>query len=233
MPITELKQQWRDLFETEPPPYNRRFLESRLAYRIQELAYGGLKPETLKRLEGARPKNSTAAIRSRRRQPAQRPADRRHAADPRMAGRRALRHGARRRTSNIRAGRTNRCRRSPAPSPARAGTGCVFFGLKNRRGRDMKKPIVRKLRCAVYTRKSSEEGLDRSSTRLDAQREACEAYIASQKPEGWVLVPDRYDDGGFSGGRWSARRCSGCSPTSRPSASTSSSSTRSTGSAAR
>jgi hypothetical protein len=49
-PIPQLKQQWRDLFETEPPPYNRRFLEHRLAYRIQELAYGGLKPETLKRL---------------------------------------------------------------------------------------------------------------------------------------------------------------------------------------
>jgi hypothetical protein len=51
MPILALKQQWRDLFETEPPPYNRRFLEHRLAYRIQELAYGGLKPETLKRLK--------------------------------------------------------------------------------------------------------------------------------------------------------------------------------------
>src|SRR5436309_1806016 len=50
LPIPQLKQQWRDLFETEPPPYNRRFLEHRLAYRIQELAYGGLKPETLKRL---------------------------------------------------------------------------------------------------------------------------------------------------------------------------------------
>ena len=47
----DLKRQWRDLFETEPPPFNRRFLESRLAYRIQELAYGGLKPETRKRLE--------------------------------------------------------------------------------------------------------------------------------------------------------------------------------------
>lgn len=63
----------------------------------------------------------------------------------------------------------------------------------------MKKPIVRKLRCAVYTRKSSEEGLDMEFNSLDAQREACEAYIASQKPEGWVLVPDRYDDGGISG----------------------------------
>jgi Protein of unknown function (DUF2924) len=51
MPIPTLKQQWRDLFETEPPPYNRRFLEHRLAYRIQELTYGGLKPETIKRLK--------------------------------------------------------------------------------------------------------------------------------------------------------------------------------------
>ena len=49
-PIGVLKQKWRDLFETEPPPYNRRFLEHRLAYRIQELTYGGLKPATLKRL---------------------------------------------------------------------------------------------------------------------------------------------------------------------------------------
>jgi len=50
-PTPELKQQWRDLFESEPPAFNRRYLESRLAYRIQELAYGGLKPETVKRLE--------------------------------------------------------------------------------------------------------------------------------------------------------------------------------------
>jgi hypothetical protein len=50
-PIADLRSQWRDLFETEPPPFNRRYLESRLAYRIQELAYGGLKPETVKRLE--------------------------------------------------------------------------------------------------------------------------------------------------------------------------------------
>jgi hypothetical protein len=49
-PIGALKQKWRDLFESEPPPYNRRFLEHRLAYRIQELAYGGLKSETLRRL---------------------------------------------------------------------------------------------------------------------------------------------------------------------------------------
>src|SRR5947208_5588544 len=64
----------------------------------------------------------------------------------------------------------------------------------------MKKPVVRKLRCAVYTRKSTEEGLEMEFNSLDAQREACEFYVASQKPEGWMLVPDRYDDGGFSGG---------------------------------
>ena len=50
-PTPELKAQWRELFETEPPAFNRQYLESRLAYRIQELAYGGLKPETVKRLE--------------------------------------------------------------------------------------------------------------------------------------------------------------------------------------
>src|SRR5215213_10057525 len=59
---------------------------------------------------------------------------------------------------------------------------------------------VRKLRCAVYTRKSSDEGLDKEFNTLDAQREACEAYVASQRAEGWSLVRDRYDDGGFSGG---------------------------------
>ncbi len=61
-------------------------------------------------------------------------------------------------------------------------------------------PIRKKLRCAVYTRKSSEEGLEQEFNSLDAQREACEAYVASQRAEGWMLLGDRYDDGGFSGG---------------------------------
>jgi DNA invertase Pin-like site-specific DNA recombinase len=64
----------------------------------------------------------------------------------------------------------------------------------------MKMPIVRKLRCAIYTRKSTEEGLDMEFNSLDAQREACSAYIASQRAEGWVELADQYDDGGFSGG---------------------------------
>ena len=57
-----------------------------------------------------------------------------------------------------------------------------------------------RVRCAVYTRKSSEEGLEQSFNSLDAQREACEAYILSQRHEGWHVVSTRYDDGGFSGG---------------------------------
>ena len=58
----------------------------------------------------------------------------------------------------------------------------------------------RRLRCAIYTRKSSEEGLDMEFNSLDAQRESCEAYIASQRAEGWACMREHYDDGGFSGG---------------------------------
>jgi len=57
-----------------------------------------------------------------------------------------------------------------------------------------------RVRCAIYTRKSSDEGLQQEFNSLDAQREAAEAYIASQKAEGWVCLPERYDDGGFTGG---------------------------------
>ena len=60
--------------------------------------------------------------------------------------------------------------------------------------------VVPKNRCAIYTRKSNEEGLDMAFNSLDAQVEACAAYIASQKTEGWLALPDRYDDGGFTGG---------------------------------
>ncbi len=59
---------------------------------------------------------------------------------------------------------------------------------------------MKKTRCAIYTRKSSEDGLEQEFNSLDAQREACAAYITSQKHEGWVLLPELYDDGGLSGG---------------------------------
>ena len=61
-------------------------------------------------------------------------------------------------------------------------------------------PRAKVVRCAVYTRKSTEEGLEQAFNSLDAQRESGEAYVAAQRHEGWVLLPDRYDDGGFSGG---------------------------------
>lgn len=64
------------------------------------------------------------------------------------------------------------------------------------KARDAARPI----RCAIYTRKSTDEGLEQSFNSLHAQREACAAYVLSQRHEGWMLVPDFYDDGGFSGG---------------------------------
>jgi site-specific DNA recombinase len=61
------------------------------------------------------------------------------------------------------------------------------------------RPPTRKMRCAIYTRKSSEEGLEQAFNSLDAQREACAAFILSRKHEGWTVLPTLYDDGGFSG----------------------------------
>ncbi len=61
-------------------------------------------------------------------------------------------------------------------------------------------PALQTVRCAIYTRKSTEEGLDQEFNSLDAQREAAQAYIASQQHAGWSLLPDRYDDGGYTGG---------------------------------
>jgi site-specific DNA recombinase len=90
--------------------------------------------------------------------------------------------------------RTSRSNRASAHENSIADRGQL--GSSGRAER----PLIRKLRCAVYTRKSTEEGLEMEFNSLDAQREACEAYVASQRAEGWLLAPDRYDDGGFSGG---------------------------------
>src|SRR3984957_12243543 len=64
---------------------------------------------------------------------------------------------------------------------------------------DVPKPAIPRLRCAIYTRKSTEEGLDQEFNSLDAQREAGEAFVLSQRREGWIALPDCYDDGGFTG----------------------------------
>jgi site-specific DNA recombinase len=72
----------------------------------------------------------------------------------------------------------------------------------------MKSPERKVFRCAIYTRKSTEHNLDLEFNSLDAQREACEAYIKSQAHEGWRCLPALYDDGGFSGGSLSGQPCS-------------------------
>ncbi len=70
---------------------------------------------------------------------------------------------------------------------------------------------ARRLRCAIYTRKSTEEGLEQEFNTLQAQREAAEAYIRSQQLSGWVALPEAFADGGFSEPRWRGRRSTDCS----------------------
>jgi len=91
----------------------------------------------------------------------------------------------------------------------------------------MNGPVSKLARCAIYTRKSTEYNLELAFNSLDAQREACEAYIKSQAHEGWRLIPGRYDDGAAP--RSSVRRCSSSWRMSRRARSTSCWCTRSTG----
>src|SRR5215204_2888717 len=93
---------------------------------------------------------------------------------------------------------------SRAPSPAPPGTGrassaCGPRPIRRAASRPSGGAAMTICRCAVYTRKSTEHNLDLDFNSLDAQREACEAYIKSQAHEGWRLIPARYDDGGLSG----------------------------------
>src|SRR5262245_7019777 len=96
------------------------------------------------------------------------------------------------------------CRASHAPSPVRIGTARAFLACASERARYRRPAMATNapkiLRCAVYTRKSSEHGLEQDFNSLDAQRDAAQAYIKSQAHEGWRLVKGRYDDGGISGG---------------------------------
>jgi hypothetical protein len=130
-PVDELRRQWQQLFDTPPPRYNRRFLESRLAYRLQELAYGGLKPETVRRLEqlGEQLDGGDVAVRRRR------------AEDRPIAGTKLIREyrGVMQQVTVLQNGYEWQGRPYKSLSAiARAITGTrwnglVFFGLKNRR----------------------------------------------------------------------------------------------------
>lgn len=131
--MAELKQQWRALFETEPPGYNRKFLESRLAYRIQELAFGGLKPETKARLKALGEQYDGDDIAVRKTRLDHRP----------IAGTRLIREwqGVEQTVTVMNDGYDWQGRPYQSLSAvARAITGTrwngwTFFGLKNRKGR--------------------------------------------------------------------------------------------------
>jgi hypothetical protein len=132
-PTPELKAMWRDLFDREPPPYNRKFLESRLAYRIQELAYGGLKPETIERLEALGEQLDGGKLEVRKRRVDDRP----------IAGTRLIREwrGIEHCATVLTDGYEYEGRPYKSLSAvARAITGTrwngwIFFGLRNQRGR--------------------------------------------------------------------------------------------------
>src|SRR5438445_10698338 len=99
---------------------------------------------------------------------------------------------------------TRAYRASRAPSPAPIGTDRASSACASRKSRPRRHAVAANerniLRCAVYTRKSSEHGLEQDFNSLDAQREAGEACIKSQAHEGWKLIKTHYDDGGLSGG---------------------------------
>src|SRR5580658_2566435 len=99
---------------------------------------------------------------------------------------------------SINRGTTARSAPWPAKSPVPAGMAC-YSSVSRSAAVDDQKPIQR-VRCAIYTRKSTEEGLEQQFNSLDAQREAAVAYIQSQKHLGWTVIETRFDDGGFSGG---------------------------------
>ena len=174
---------------------SRSFLTRAIAYRLQEKAFGGLKPSTQRMLaefayDGA---NGSAAVRSRILRP----------------GAVLVREwrGISHQVSVLEKGLSFRGKRYRSLSEvAREITGTrwsgpLFFGLKrSQRRAAMEHAKSRTRRCAIYTRKSSEEGLEQDFNSLHAQREACEAFIKSQTGEGWRLIKTAYDDGGLSGG---------------------------------
>ena len=192
----ELKQLWRDLYDREPPPFNKPFLVKRLAYRIQELAYGGLSARAEAKLK-VLIEEEDARVKGK--QPVRK-------GDRPIVGTRLIREwqGVEHSATVLDDGFEYQGRQYKSLSAiARAITGTrwngpLFFGLRNYRSRS--EGAVRKIRAAVYCRVSTEERLGMEFNSIQAQQEACEAYIASQRSDGWVLVPDVYVDGGFSGG---------------------------------
>jgi site-specific DNA recombinase len=190
----ELRHMWRELFDREPPVLGRRYLEDRIAYRVQELHFGGLSDRARRKLDALADQLEPKA--ARRRAPG-RP----------IAGTQLRRHW--KNVEHVVTVREHDFEYEGPPLPIVVGGRqgdcrneverlAVLRPQAERDGPVSQPPC--KVRCAVYCRKSSEEGLGLSFNSLDAQRQACISYIQSQCHEGWAAVDDRYDDGGYSGG---------------------------------
>ena len=205
----ELRREWRRLYRSEPPKISRDLLIRGIGYRRQEIQHGGLGKATHRKLRTlAKMFRATGQV----------------APDPGLSlkpGARLVRewHGRTHTVTVTEDGYEYAGTSYPSLTKvAKEITGAHwsgprFFGLKRSRypapeqgnttmaesEKELRRS-ARKLRCAIYTRKSSEEGLEQAFNSLDAQREACAAFILSQKHEGWAVLPTMYDDGGFSGG---------------------------------
>jgi hypothetical protein len=228
--IATLQKRWQELYKLPPPFKIRSgFLRRAIAYRLQELLLGGLKLQTKRELRriaerarvnrahsGGKPLTVDVAI-----PPSESMLPRRKILS---AGTRLLRErhhrGCGRSGRRFRLARQDlsdaQCRRSRDHRHEMVGTKILRvgddeeaeagwgYGAQHRADASLRGRIAmsdqKTFRCAVYTRKSSEEGLEQDFNSLEAQREACEAYVRSQSHEGWKLIPDRFDDGGFSGG---------------------------------
>ena len=184
-----LRVAWAKAFGDAPPHFlSMIFMRKALIWHEQCRAFGGVKPDTKRVL-----KSSTSTQRKRPQAPAIR------------AGTQLVRewNGRSYQVEVLEDGfRMNGEHFRSLSAIALRITGTNWSGPRFFRP---ERPVggscfMKKIRCAIYTRKSSEDGLEQEFNSLDAQYEACAAYITSQKAEGWVLLPDRYDDGGISGG---------------------------------
>src|ERR1700724_2352784 len=205
--IFELRGEWRRLHRMPPPMRLSRDLLTRgITYKLQERAYGGLSKAAARKLEQAAAGPPSRGATKPTPPIALRPGTRL------VREWRGVTHTALIHADGI---EWRGQRYSSLSVVARKITGARwsgprFFGLRrqldshSKAGGAMAKADLARtgstIRCAIYTRKSSDEGLEQEFNSLDAQREACEAYIVSQRHAGWVALADMYEDGGLSGG---------------------------------
>ena len=205
--MSEIKVLWQRLFGADAPTHNRRFLERRLAYRLQEVEFRQVDPNLLER-NARRIAALLDAGKSKKRDRAYRP----------TAGTVLTREyqGIEYRVATTADGQYEfagpevpepvddrpRDHRHPVVrTPVLRAQGTSHAQDSDEEGSPaMSEVLKRRMRCAVYTRKSTDEGLDQEYNSIDAQRDAGHAYIASQRAEGWIPVADDYDDPAFSGG---------------------------------